>query len=259
MSSEPKTQELLQTLLSEGSLPPADRALLDRRIRELDDETAFALDAVGAEALALALGARSDAAVTPPAKILRGSFGARHTAATTLVLALAASLAAVVLTPSLLSDAEPPNQDEGIKGRANLGPVRLLARRGVINNGVPEAGELLHSGAQVAANTSVLFRYRLSAPGWTYLLAQGDGSPRLLHAMGRQHAGEHEVSAGGQVLALRPAELGDTVTIVLLVAPRPLDGVDWSSLAAVNAASIEPICGDCSQHGLLLRTGARHD
>lgn len=237
MTTEASTQLLLQKLLSKRALSSEEREQLETRLATMDDETARALDALEAVDLGLAL---AEISVPPVAARRRRWLPAMG------ALAVAASLAVVV--------SRPPAPPDGLKGFIGAPQVRLLARRGATLDGRPIAAALLSSGERVLNGEAVLFRYRLSEPGWGYLLAQGKGTIQLLHETGWQPRGEHEIAAGGEALALVPSELGQTVIVTLLVSPKRLDGIDGSSLPDLESSTLESACPGCGRHGILLRT-----
>ena len=139
----------------------------------------------------------------------------RWRAAVAVCAVAAAALALITLVPP-----SPDPSWTGIKGPSAIGEATLFARIGAYENGRPVAGQALANGAEVPVDAAVLFRYRLSAPGWVYLVADGDGGPQVLFAPGRQRAGAHEVASDGQALALRPSELGTTVQVTLWACPE---------------------------------------
>lgn len=259
-----QTKALLNRLLAGEMLSDDEQTTLSKKIEAFDDETAEALDELDAETIALALGdARASApaeGAAAPVPSLRAVGGGRTSSggasewirARTWIrvaaagMALAASVALVTLLP------RSPSSPDGIKGPNGPVQVRLIARIGARKNGMPVAGALLSSGAKVSKDAAVLFRYRLTAEAWGYLLAQGDGAPRLLYSSGHRRAGEHEVATDGQVMALFPSELGHSVNVVMVACSKPLDGFDWRSLPSIDAAGLPH--ASCELDGLLLRT-----
>ncbi len=268
------TSSLLHRLLAGEALSADERMVLAAKIESFDDETAAALDAVDVESLALALGgAQAEKADEAPGRPhpstspLTGGAGrpvSKRESHLTVgsprawgrAAAMGLAVAAFVALLTFIPRSEPsPDGAEGIKGPPAPVHVRLVARVGTRQNGVPVAGALLSSGAMVSSDTAVLFRYRLTAAAWGYLVAEGDGAPTLLYSTGRRRAGEHEVATDGQAMALFPVELGSSVNIVMLACSEPIDDdFDWALLASIDAPALARRNVSCARDGLLLRT-----
>jgi hypothetical protein len=134
------------------------------------------------------------------------------------------------------------------KGPSSAIAAELLIFKGAIEDGRPKLLGALTPGAPLESGQVLLFRYRISAPAYVYLLGQaGERKVPLYGSDAVASAGEHEISEAGSVLALDPTKLslGRNAEIVLVASPKPLE----------QAAPSCDRCGVASVHVLLPAPG----
>jgi hypothetical protein len=208
--------------LLRAHLETACEACLER-LAEVEDERL--LLALGGPALSAAEADEMFAAVAP-----RSRSWSRP-------LALAASLLLAATTGALFLVRDPELRDKG-------GPaLELSAFAAVETDAGPRVERQLESGALLQSEERVLFRYRLGAPGYLYLVTRSVRGEELAYASPvRTEAGEHEVAENGRALALDPSGMGPKLEIIAIASATPLHSGAWLA------------CEACGRDGLVLVT-----
>ncbi len=130
-------------------------------------------------------------------------------------LALAAGLAMFFVNRG-------PAPSDRLKGPTVASPVsvELSGFRATVENGVPRVGERLEGGARLGAGERALFRYRLDRSAFLYWMVEHTRGREILLSPADDAeataAGEHELSAEGQALALDPSLYEAPLRVVLI-------------------------------------------
>ncbi len=160
-------------------------------------------------------------------------------------VALAASLAIFFVRG-------PPASTERFKGEVATPSADLWAYRARVVDGRPIVDEAVQSGDRLSAGEYVLFRYQLQHPAFVYwLLEDAKGRELLIEPAGDgliTAAGEHELGAGDQALALDPRSHAPAFSVLLVACSAPMS---TATLLDPEALAV----GRCSVSTLDLRVG----
>jgi len=134
----------------------------------------------------------------------------------------------------------------------------LIGVVGKVLDGQPDVVRRAMDNELLASDELLLFRYRLSEPAFIYLLADGANGVEVLYSGDAEQAtaGEHELGAADQALALDARPLGEDVRIVLVAATeRQPQLAQLESLEAVlDPARRVDSCLSCAVDLLRVRT-----
>jgi len=267
------TRERLEALLG-GQLPDAERAQLKAHLEHpcetclelleaMDEDDLFEAAAGPQAEMSAAEAERMFEAVAPPAKQERAPGLLQRIAswmrAPVLVpLAAAAVLVIAFGLSSMVTDETASSQAAytGVKSIEVATPLPtpvLAGFVGSVQNGTPRVTRRLIGNEHIASGELVLLRYTLARPAYLYLLAEADGTATLLHASDSpQPAGEHELGAQGQALAVDPSQLGAEVRLVLVASPQRIASSEQAALLDADRRATS--CPHCSTASLQVRS-----
>ena len=169
------------------------------------------------------------------------------------VLVPAASLAAILLIILFIAPwgSKPKPDEMGIKAAGHVSPIRaqLMGFIGQIRNGQPLAVQRAQSAKPLLPGQVLMLRYHIDRPAWIYLLAQDGNRVSWLHSeQNKVEAGDHEVQAAGQALAIPAEKLGKGLQIILLACPEQRN--DAKDIAAPDALSQQGAFMSCGKDSL---------
>ncbi|MBW2702120.1 MAG: hypothetical protein JRF33_14985 [Deltaproteobacteria bacterium] len=165
------------------------------------------------------------------------------------VLVPAASLAAILLIILFIAPwgSDPKPDEMGIKAAGQESPIRaqLMGIIGQIRNGQPLAVQRAQSVEPLLPGQVLMLRYHIDRPAWIYLLAQDGNRVSWLHSeQNKVEAGDHEVQAAGQALAIPAEKLGRGLRIILLACPEQRnDAKDIAGPGALSQQGAFKTCG----------------
>jgi hypothetical protein len=184
----------------------------------------------------------------------------------TLVPAYAAVLALVVGF-GVYQLAAPPDARQrysGIKAADIPAPAlqaNLIGVVGTIADGQPDVVRRAVDNERLASGELLLFRYRLNAPAYIYLLAEGANGLEILYRGDDElaTAGEHELGTQEQALALDVGSLGERARIALVAAAErlPLLAQIESLDALIDVERRIDVCLNCAVDVLRVRAPAQ--
>ena len=244
--SEPEATELLTHLQTDCERCLELYATLDEDVLLADSADAqIMLSSAEADAMY--------AAVNPEPrlgwfeKLLRSPF--------LIPLAATSALLLIALFFVLRSPAPGPRPDrqhvKAVGKHAPL-PVKLMGIIGQSRQGQALAVQRAAAEDPLRPGQVLMLRYRIDRPAWIYLLAGPPGQRELIHSeTGMETAGEHEVQAAGQALAIPAEKLGRGLEITVLACPE--------DLSLSKGPLDEQVFANCGRDSLVFsfRAGAR--
>lgn len=127
------------------------------------------------------------------------------------------------------------------KGAGDVPAISLSAFAGKKIDGKPAIDRALSTDDRIKPDEVVLFRYRLEAQAYVYLLIESERGVELAYAAEEASpAGERELAARGQALALDPSGMGRKISIVAMASAQPVPSNSMGSLK-----SVDEFCKSC--------------
>ncbi len=221
MSCPVVTDERLAQLL-EGRLPDEDKRAVAAHLKQpCEDCLQLLADVEGAALLSALAGpgaklsaAEADRMFAATREPLATRLWRWLTASPGGRLSLAFALLLIIVVPIALRPREMREKGSAV----NQVSLQAFVKRG-------DAPPSRYAGEPLRAGEALLFRYRLEQPAWLYLV---DEHGEVLWDGGRVEAGEGEIDAGGQALALPGPYAGE---VRLFAAPRPEKPADCRDCA----------------------------
>ncbi|MCB9655620.1 MAG: hypothetical protein H6729_15970 [Deltaproteobacteria bacterium] len=154
-------------------------------------------------------------------------------------LAAAACLLVVCVAGSAWLHRDPGFREKG----AGVVSVQLSAYAARNPGGHPVVDRTLTEGSLVAQDEHIVFRYALSEPAWLYLFSRDRAGVQVLYASAqRLQAGEHEIAAAGQVLALELSNSAGSLEISAVASRSALSDDELTKLKRLNQNDPSPHC-----------------